>query len=140
MTSSPNDIRDTQSRLPRSTDAVAIGTVLNNRYQTISYLGRGGMSNVYKALDTRTGRSVAVKVLHSELLSDETRVKRFEQEAKTYRNLRHRHIVKIFDFFTDECERHCLVMEYMEGKNLSETLDEKGRLSVRRAIKIFSEI
>lgn len=140
MTSPPNDIRDTQSRLPRSTDAVAIGTVLHNRYQTISYLGRGGMSNVYKALDTRTGRSVAVKVLHSELLSDETRVKRFEQEAKTYRNLRHRHIVKIFDFFTDECERHCLVMEYMEGKNLSETLDEKGRLSVRRAIKIFSEI
>lgn len=132
--------RATGSQPKQRKDALVIGTVLRNRYRTVSYLGRGGMSNVYKALDSRTGRTVAVKVLHSELLSDETRVKRFFQEAKTYRNLRHRHIIKLFDFFTDEEDRHCIVMEYMEGKNLSETLDEKGKLTVRRAIKIFSEI
>lgn len=139
MTSSQNQ-RQTGVNKQARKDALVIGTVLKNRYRTVSYLGRGGMSNVYKALDSRTGRTVAVKVLHSELLSDETRVKRFFQEAKTYRNLRHKHIIKLYDFFTDEADRHCIVMEYMEGKNLSETLDERGKLTVRRAIKIFTEI
>ena len=139
MTSSQNQ-RSTGTHKKARSDALVIGTVLKNRYRTVSYLGRGGMSNVYKALDSRTGATVAVKVLHSELLSDETRVKRFFQEAKTYRNLRHKHIIKLYDFFTDEADRHCIVMEYMEGKNLSETLDERGKLTVRRAIKIFTEI
>ncbi|MCB9470392.1 MAG: serine/threonine protein kinase [Candidatus Obscuribacterales bacterium] len=139
MTSSQNQ-RSTGTHKKARSDALVIGTVLKNRYRTVSYLGRGGMSNVYKALDSRTGATVAVKILHSELLSDETRVKRFFQEAKTYRNLRHKHIIKLYDFFTDEADRHCIVMEYMEGKNLSETLDERGKLTVRRAIKIFTEI
>lgn len=137
---SPGNQRQTSSQPKQRKDSLVIGTVLKNRYRTVSYLGRGGMSNVYKALDARTGRTVAVKVLHSELLQDETRVKRFFQEAKTYRNLRHKHIIKLYDFFTDEADRHCIVMEFMEGKNLSETLDERGKLTVRRAIKIFTEI
>lgn len=121
-------------------DAIGLGAVIRQRYQVIAYLGRGGMSTVYKALDMRSGRTIALKVLHSELLSDNTRVQRFLQEAKTYRNLRHRHIVKTYDFFNDENDRYCMVMEYHEGRNLSEVLAETGRLSIRRAIKVFSEI
>lgn len=128
--------------MPRSnkSESIGIGAIIRNRYQVVAYLGRGGMSTVYKALDMSTGRSIALKILHAELLSDNTRVQRFMQEAKTYRNLRHDHIVKTYDFFTDEKDRHCLVMEYHEGKNLSEVLTDTGRLSIRRAIKVFSEI
>ncbi len=121
-------------------EPIGMGAIIQNRYQVIAYLGRGGMSTVYKAIDMSTGRTVALKILHSELLSDTTRVQRFMQEAKTYRNLRHEHIVKTYDFFTDDFDRYCLVMEYHEGRNLSEVLSEQGRLSIRRAIKVFSEI
>ncbi|MBX9667833.1 MAG: serine/threonine-protein kinase [Candidatus Obscuribacterales bacterium] len=124
----------------RNSTAIGIGAIIKNRYQVVAYLGRGGMSTVYKALDMSTGKTVALKILHAELLSDTTRVQRFEQEAKTYRNLRHDHIVKTYDFFTDETSRYCLVMEYHEGRNLSELLADSGRLTVRRAIKVFSEI
>jgi tRNA A-37 threonylcarbamoyl transferase component Bud32 len=133
------DVKDEMRRTAKS-EAVGIGAIIKNRYQVVAYLGRGGMSTVYKALDMSTGRTVALKILHAELLSDTTRVQRFTQEAKTYRNLRHDHIVKTYDFFMDDAERHCLVMEYHEGKNLSEVLSDTGRLSVRRAIKVFSEI
>ncbi|MBX3139107.1 serine/threonine protein kinase, partial [Candidatus Obscuribacterales bacterium] len=133
------DVTDHMRRAAKS-EAVGIGAIIKNRYQVVAYLGRGGMSTVYKALDMSTGRTVALKILHAELLSDTTRVQRFTQEAKTYRNLRHDHIVKTYDFFMDDAERHCLVMEYHEGKNLSEVLSDTGRLSVRRAIKVFSEI
>lgn len=133
------DLKDEMERVSKS-EAVGIGAIIRNRYQVVAYLGRGGMSTVYKALDMSTGRTVALKILHAELLSDNTRVQRFMQEAKTYRNLRHDHIVKTYDFFTDDKQRHCLVMEYHEGKNLSEVLSDTGRLSVRRAIKVFSEI
>ncbi len=121
-------------------EEIGMGAMIQNRYQVIAYLGRGGMSTVYKAVDMTSGQVVALKVLHSELLSDSSRVQRFLQEAKTYKNLRHEHIVKTFDFFTDEFDRYIMVMEYMEGRNLSEELSEKGRLTIRRAIKIFSEI
>ena len=121
-------------------EAVKLGTVVNNRYQVVAYLGCGGMSTVYKALDMRTGTTVALKILHSELVSDTNRVKRFMQEAKTYKNLRHPHIVKTFDFFLDDDERYCLVMEYHEGRNLAQVLSESGRLTIRRAVKVFSEI
>lgn len=133
------DVKSEMRRTAKS-EAVGIGAIIKNRYQVVAYLGRGGMSTVYKALDMSTGRTVALKILHAELLSDNTRVQRFTQEAKTYRNLRHDHIVKTYDFFMDDAERHCLVMEYHEGKNLSEVLSDTGRLSVRRAIKVFSEI
>ncbi len=125
---------------PVKSESIGIGAIIRNRYQVVAYLGRGGMSTVYKALDMSTGRTIALKILHAELLSDDTRVQRFMQEAKTYRNLRHDHIVKTYDFFTDEKDRYCLVMEYHEGKNLSEVLTDTGRLSIRRAIKVFSEI
>ena len=139
MASENQDVKDQMRRAAKS-EAVGIGAIIKNRYQVVAYLGRGGMSTVYKALDMSTGRTVALKILHAELLSDTTRVQRFTQEAKTYRNLRHDHIVKTYDFFMDDAERHCLVMEYHEGKNLSEVLSDTGRLSVRRAIKVFSEI
>ncbi|MDZ4835227.1 MAG: serine/threonine-protein kinase [Candidatus Melainabacteria bacterium] len=134
--------QEVKKEMPRPTksEAIGIGAIIRNRYQVVAYLGRGGMSTVYKALDMSTGRSIALKILHAELLSDNTRVQRFMQEAKTYRNLRHDHIVKTYDFFEDDKERHCLVMEYHEGKNLSEVLTDTGRLSIRRAIKVFSEI
>jgi len=134
------DVTKDETRRTAKSEAVGIGAIIKNRYQVVAYLGRGGMSTVYKALDMSTGRTVALKILHAELLSDNTRVQRFTQEAKTYRNLRHDHIVKTYDFFNDDAERHCLVMEYHEGKNLSEVLSDTGRLSIRRAIKVFSEI
>ncbi len=121
-------------------DEVSLGEVLNQRFQIESLLGRGGMATVYRAIDLRTERAVAIKVLHSEVLRDQVRVQRFWQEAKTYRNLRHKNIIKIFEFFTDDLGRNCLVMEYLEGQNMSEILDQVGQLDIQRALKIFKQI
>ncbi|MBX9692217.1 MAG: serine/threonine protein kinase, partial [Cyanobacteria bacterium] len=68
----PSEEMIEQLRQTAKCEAVSLGTVVRGRYQIISYLGRGGMSTVYKALDTRGARTVALKILHTELLSDTT--------------------------------------------------------------------
>ena len=90
-------------------------------YEILSPIGVGGMGEVLKAKDTRLQRTVAVKVLPTELASDTERRGRFEREAHAASALNHRNITTVFDIGEDE-GTHYIVMELVEGKTLRELL------------------
>jgi serine/threonine protein kinase len=107
-------------------------------YEILAPLGAGGMGEVYRARDTRLGRSVALKLLPAELARDPQRVSRFEREARSASALSHAHVVAVYDVGRAGEESY-LVTEIVEGGNLRELL-ERGPLSVRRAMDIAVQI
>src|SRR5262249_50672603 len=107
-------------------------------YEVLSFLGAGGMGEVYKGLDTRLNRKVAIKLL-SNRISDRQEVKeRFEREAKTIAGLSHPHICTLYDIGHHE-DGDYLVMEYIEGETLADRL-EKGALPMAQVLKLALEI
>jgi serine/threonine protein kinase len=101
-------------------------------------LGKGGMGQVYRALDTSLDREVAVKLLPAEFSSDPERVARFEREATTLAKLQHANIASIYGFDRHGDHRF-LVMELVEGEDLAERL-ERGALPVEEAIDIARQV
>src|SRR5512146_1329179 len=97
-------------------------------YEILEPLGAGGMGEVYRAIDTRLDRTVALKVLPSDFLEGEERKARFEKEAKLLAALNHPNIATIYSF--EEISsiplvsppRHVLTMELLEGESLREVL------------------
>ncbi len=91
-------------------------------YRLLSVLGRGGMATVYRAVDARLGREVALKLLLPHLRRDRTAMKRFVQEARAVAKLRHESIVAIFDVSADDAPEPYLVVELVRGSSLREAL------------------
>ena len=94
-------------------------------YQILSLLGTGGMGVVYKARDTRLNRSVAIKVLPPDQVSDPERKRRFIQEARAASALNHPNIITIHDIGS-EGGIDFIVMEYVAGKTLDQLIPRKG--------------
>ena len=94
-----------------------IGTSVD-RYEIVEELGHGGMSVVYRGLDSALEREVAVKVLHNHLAKKAENRQRFHREAKAIARLRHPNILEIYDFSSENADRSYIVMEYVEGENL----------------------
>jgi serine/threonine protein kinase/Tfp pilus assembly protein PilF len=107
-------------------------------YEILSPIGAGGMGEVLKAKDTRLQRTVAVKVLPSELASDAERRSRFEREAHAASALNHPNITTVFDIGED-AGTHYIVMELVEGKTLRELLDE-GPLSTDKMLPLATQV
>ena len=102
-----------------------IGRKLDGRYLIESLIGVGGMANVYKGKDVRTGNPIAVKVLKEEFLDNEELVRRFKNESKAISILDHPNIVKVYDVsVTDKLQY--IVMEYIDGITLKEYLKQRG--------------
>src|SRR6201984_2701907 len=93
-------------------------------------LGAGGMGEVYRAKDTRLGRSVAIKILPVQFSADPVRKQRFEREAKTISSLNHPHICVLYDVGHQDGIDY-LVMEFLDGETLAKRL-EKGPLSLEQ--------
>ena len=98
-----------------------IGKRLDGRYQIESLVGMGGMANVYRGTDTRTGNAIAVKVLKEEFLDTEELVRRFKNESKAISILNHPNIVKVYDVSVTDRLQY-IVMEYVDGITLKEYL------------------
>ena len=107
-------------------------------YQIISFLGAGGMGEVYRALDTRLGRAVALKILPPDSAADAERKRRFLQEAKAASALNHRGIVTVHDIGA-EGGLDFLVMEYLEGNTLDKLIPAGG-MELKRALQYSIEI
>lgn len=103
-------------------------------YEILSAIGSGGMGEVYRALDGRLGREVAVKVLPVHLSRDGDALGRFEKEARTLAALSHPNILTLFDFGND-AGIHYAVMEYLDGRTLRDLL-KQGTLVPERAMDI----
>src|SRR6478672_6175629 len=105
--------------------ALIAGTRLGP-YEIQSPLGAGGMGEVYRALDTRLQRIVAVKILPADLSSNPEAKQRFEREARAISSLNHPHICTLYDVGHQDGTDY-LVMEFLEGETLAERL-QKGPL------------
>lgn len=115
------------------------GSIINNRYEILSRIGTGGMSDVYKAADHKLNRNVAIKVLKKEYSSDKNFVSKFRVEAQSAASLIHPNIVNVYDVGEDNGVYY-IVMELIEGITLKSYIEKKGRLSVKEAISIAIQI
>ncbi|MBR2198708.1 MAG: serine/threonine protein kinase, partial [Fibrobacter sp.] len=109
----------------------------NQNYDLIDTLGRGGMGYVYKALDKRLGREVALKVLDSS--SDEEAIQRFYLEAQAMKELDHQNIVQIFDFGKQD-KQLFIAMTYVKGVSLSDILQKQSMLPFSSIEVIIKQI
>jgi serine/threonine protein kinase len=91
------------------------------QYQVLEKLGEGGMGAVYKARDTKLDRTVAIKVLAPDKLSDPDRMARFTQEARAASALNNPNIITVHDIVSHP-DGECIVMEYVDGTTLAETI------------------
>ncbi len=117
-----------------------IGKVFAERYEIESILGLGGMSIVYKAKHRLMDRTVAIKMLHGNIKSDHLSLERFRLEAQAASSLNHQNIITVYDFGVTPQNEAFFVMDYLDGENLAECLERKGRLPWERAIGIFKQI
>ncbi len=118
---------------------IYIGKIFNGKYLIKEQIGVGGMALVYRAENTATGASFAIKILNEESRKDEKAVERFVNESKAVSMLSHENIVAIHDV---GCENgtHFIVMEYVDGITLSEYIEFKKKLEWKEAVFYVSQI
>ncbi|KAM9862099.1 Stk1 family PASTA domain-containing Ser/Thr kinase [Leucobacter sp. BZR 635] len=120
--------------------------VLGGRYAIGEFIGQGGMATVYRGTDIKLGRQVAIKVMKSELSGDEQFRARFRQEAQSASRMAHPTIVRVFDAGDDLIQTAegakrlpFIVMEYVEGTNLRQFIEE-NELSQAEAARIVASV
>lgn len=120
-----------------------IGSMLERRYRVDSLIARGGMSAVYRGLDTRLHRPVAIKVMDSRYSSDRSFIERFEREAQVAASLHHPHVVAVYDQGVDHeggDDRIYLVMQLVEGCTLRDLLRDRGALPLPLALSVLEPV
>lgn len=113
--------------------------LLLGRYEIIEKIGEGGMSVVYKAKDRLLNRYVAIKILRPEFTEDEQFIENFRKESQAAAGLSHPNIVNVYDV-GKEGKIHFIVMELIDGKSLSQVIEEKGKLDYKEAISIAKQV
>lgn len=119
--------------------AEAFDTALGASYRLDEPVGRGATGEVWRGVDRRTGEPVAAKILHREHLEDDTLVERFVRERSILVGLRHPNVVGIRDLVV-EGERLAIVMEYVGGGSLRDTLRERGPLRPAVALRVVAAV
>ncbi|MBO1768374.1 Stk1 family PASTA domain-containing Ser/Thr kinase [Allobranchiibius sp. GilTou38] len=118
--------------------------MLGGRYEVGELIGRGGMAEVHLGHDTRLGRTVAIKMLRSDLARDPSFLTRFRREAQSAAGLNHHAVVAVYDSGEDiavetggaRVDVPYIVMEYVEGETLRDILDDEGKLAPDEAARI----
>ena len=116
-----------------------VGSFLSDRYEILSKVGAGGMSDVYKAKDHILSRFVAIKVLKQEFSEDSSFVTKFRAEAQSAAGLEHPNIVNIYDVGSEN-GMYYIVMEYVEGITLKTYIEKKGQLSFKESASIAIQV
>ena len=120
-----------------------VGSLVDQRYQVLSKVARGGMATVYLATDLRLDREVALKVLHPHLSMDDSFLDRLGTEAKAAARLSHPHVVGVLDQgeeLRDGAQLAYLVMEYVPGHTLRDVLNDQGALTPRLALAYLDAV
>jgi serine/threonine-protein kinase len=115
------------------------GTILAGRYRIVSFLGRGGMGDVYRAEDLTLGHPVALKFLPPSLASDPVERERFLAEVRITRQLSHPNVCRVYDIAKSD-GRYFLSMEYIDGEDLSSLLKRIGYLPAEKAREISRQL
>ena len=119
-------------------NSTIIGKVLDN-YRILQNIGRGGMGFVFKALNIKLNKIVAIKMIAPALAMNDSFMSRFESEAKTLAKLENPNIVGIHDLRVDSVYAY-IVMEYVEGVTLGRLIKEKGAIPWKQALKLFNQM
>lgn len=118
---------------------ISSGEIFDGRYQIIKVLGVGGLGVVYLAKQLEFQRTVALKVLHPNVLIDEEFKLRMQREAQALNQLAHPNIVTIYHLGLSEYHEPFIVMEYIQGKSLRAEILEIKKIPVERALKIIKD-
>ena len=114
--------------------------LVGKRYQILDKLGEGGMGTVFKGMDTQTNTPVAIKLLKSQIISDNPdMIERFKREGEALRQLNHPNIVKMLAM-VEEGDEYFLVMEYVSGGDLRQLLSETKPLPLKQTLSISLEL
>ncbi|HEX4477115.1 MAG TPA: protein kinase [Polyangiaceae bacterium] len=116
-----------------------VGRTLPGGYLVLDLISVGGMGRVYRAEQRALGRTVAVKVIHPHLLSDENSIVRFMTEARAASQLNHPNSVSVIDFGRTDDGQPYLVMEFLRGKDLARVAYEQGPLPFKRIVDVLSQ-
>lgn len=116
-----------------------LGDLLEDRYRVEAVIARGGMSTVYRCVDTRLGRNVAAKVMHEEYVGDPIFAQRFRREARSMAHLSHPNLVGVYDFSSDG-DHIFLIMELITGGTLRELLAERGAMPDYAAAAVMRSV
>ncbi|MBX9688657.1 MAG: serine/threonine protein kinase [Candidatus Obscuribacterales bacterium] len=116
-----------------------LGRKLNDQYEIISLLARGGMGAVYRARHLHLGMIRAVKVIRQDVEQNENVHARLKQEAQAVAGLSHPNIVSFYDYGISDSNPF-VVMDLVEGSSLAEVLNERGKLEIPDAIELFLQV
>ncbi|MDO5676739.1 MAG: Stk1 family PASTA domain-containing Ser/Thr kinase [Propionibacteriaceae bacterium] len=116
-----------------------VGQVLDDRYEIVAKVARGGMATVYRARDRRLSRVVAVKVMRSDLGEDDEFAAKFDREARSAAVLSHPSVVSIFDQGSSQGQPY-IVMEFIEGETLRRMISRDAPLPPARALELFEQV
>ena len=117
-----------------------IGKLLDNRYEIMEQIGMGGMARVFRALDHRLNRQVAVKILREDLAEDAELRRRFHEESQAGAMLSHPNIVSVYDVSKGD-DLDYIVMELIDGITLKQYMQKKqGRLNWRESLYFITQI
>src|SRR6202453_2702187 len=111
--------------------------ILNGSFRILQKIGSGGMGAVYKAMELQNSRLVAVKILHPKLADRKDLVSRFGREARALSQLSHPNTVRVFHYGELEDGPLYIIMEYLDGKNLNQTVRVEGPFATERALPIL---
>src|ERR671927_1395816 len=114
-----------------------VGSILLN-YRITEKLGEGGQGAVYKAVNTKLGRTVVIKVLPPELTAKEVNLRRFEREAMLASSLDHPNICTIYDL-NEASGTHFIAMQYVAGRNVRQLVNGRP-LDLRSALSIALQV
>lgn len=117
-----------------------IGAVVGDKYEIQAFLGKGGMSNIFKVRQIQTGEILALKVLHEHLWQEADSVKRFILEAQAVSRVSHPNIITFQDFGITEEGQPFLVMDYLEGRTLTHAIQEHDGLPLFTVVCVFEQL
>jgi len=115
------------------------GMIIRNKYEILGRIGIGGMGVVYRGRHLTFNEVCAIKIVNDAIAGDANFLQRFQTEAVVTRKLRHPNAVRVDDFDYTDDGRPFIVMELVEGKNISEILHEEGPLRAPRAVRIATQ-
>src|SRR5271156_4389801 len=111
--------------------------ILNGQFQILQKIGSGGMGAVYKALQPDMNRMVGGKILHPKLAGRKDLVSRFRREARAMSQLSHPNTTKVFLYGELDDGSLYIIMEFLEGKNLNQTVRSEGAFPYQRALPVL---
>lgn len=119
--------------------SLALGTIIDGKYELICSLGRGGFGSIFRAKHLQLDREVAIKLLNPEVLQEADGLGRFEREAKTISTLKHKNVVSFYGYGVWNGSPY-MVMEYIEGQSLEARIQSDGALDQALAARIILQI